>query len=124
MRDPAAPSGDLCGPTAVLLQRAPPFTPLLTRIGPARGGRKDGVLRPRPSREGIRVVASDAAVEGNRAEAGAAVAERHRAGDGDTVWSERKVAAQGSGTPLAARCSAAGFHPDPMRSSGRRRART
>jgi hypothetical protein len=85
--------------------------------------RKDGVLRPRPLREGIRVVVSDAA-EGNRAEAGAAVAESHRAGDGHTVWSERMVAAPGPGTALAARCSAAGFHPDPVRSSGRRRDRT
>jgi len=48
-------------------------------------------------REGNRVVTRDAAVEGNRAEAGAAVAERHRAGDGDTVWSNRTAAGDRDG---------------------------
>jgi hypothetical protein len=40
---------------------------------------KDGVLRPRPWREGIRAVAGDAVRRG------------HRAGDGDTVCGERKA---------------------------------
>ena len=72
-----------------------PFALLATRRhGPKWTGRKDGVLRPRPLREGIRVVAGDAEVESNRAQAADAVAERHRAGDGDTVRSERKAADQ------------------------------
>ena len=58
----------------------PPFTLLATRHGPGWSGRKGGVARPRPSREGIRIVADDAEVEGNRVVAGDAAAERHRAG--------------------------------------------
>ena len=79
-------------------------------------------MRPRPWREGSRVVAGDAAVEGNRAEAGAAVAARHRAGDGDTVGRERTVVIR---TRAPTGCEVRhGLQPDPVRSCGRRRART